>query len=177
MIINVASKNNVKIDAVKETIRDYDIFSGAEVISVSASSGISDQPKTIEEILRGAKNRAKSAFKNCNYSFGIESGFTSIPYTKTGFMELSACVIFDGKNYHIGLSPAFECPVKIMKIIREKELDLNQACAKVGLTKNPQLGSSEGIIGLLTKGRVTRKDYIKQAIRMALIHLENRELY
>jgi non-canonical (house-cleaning) NTP pyrophosphatase len=35
------------------------------------------------------------------------------------------------------------------------------------------LGSAEGIIGVLTKGRLTRKEYVKQAITMALINLEN----
>jgi len=177
MIINVGSGNNVKVDAVKETLKYYDMFSRAEVVSVSVSSGISDQPKTIDEILKGAKNRAKSAFKNCIYSFGIESGFAKVPYTKTGFMELTSCAVFDGKNYHIGLSSAFECPPKVMEAIEKNRINLNQACSEAGLTENPNIGSSDGIIGLLTKGRVTRKDYTKQAIMMALIQLENRELF
>jgi len=177
MIINVGSKNNVKIDAVKETIKDYNMCSEAKVISISSPSEISDQPKTIEETLRGAKNRAKSAFKNCNYSFGIESGLMKIPYTKTGYMEVTVCIIYDGKDYHIGLSSSFECPPKITELMLKDGLNLTQACNKIGISDNPELGSSDGIIGLLTKGRVTRKDYTKQAIRMALIHLENKELF
>ena len=43
---------------------------------------------------------------------------------------------------------------------------------KLGITKNPQIGSEEGAIGIVTKGRLDRKEYTKQALRMALIHLE-----
>jgi len=50
---------------------------------------------------------------------------------------------------------------------------MNQAFSRAGLTNNPKLGSQEGAVGLLTKGRLTRKEYTKQAIRTALIHLEN----
>lgn len=38
-------------------------------------------------------------------------------------------------------------------------------------------GSSDGAIVILTHGRLLRKDYIKQAITTALIHLENLEKY
>jgi len=100
-----------------------------------------------------------------------------VPYTKTGYMDLCACAIYDGKEVHIGLSSAFEFPTQVTRLILEEGLDANQAFYLVGLTKDPKIGSAEGAIGLLTKGRVTRKDYTKQAISMALIHLENSNLF
>ncbi|MBW6461687.1 MAG: DUF84 family protein [DPANN group archaeon] len=33
------------------------------------------------------------------------------------------------------------------------------------------------MIGILTKGRIKRKDYTKHAINIALIQLDNKELY
>ena len=51
-------------------------------------------------------------------------------------------------------------------------LDMNDAARKVGLTNNPQIGSAEGVIGIMTKGRLTRKEYTKEAIRTALIHID-----
>ena len=62
-------------------------------------------------------------------------------------------------------------------VLRKEGLDMSEACNKVGLTNNPKIGSEEGAIGILTKGRMTRKDYTKQSIITALIHLENAELY
>ena len=47
-----------------------------------------------------------------------------------------------------------------------------------GLTDHVKLGNTEGgLIGLLTKGRVSRKEYTKQAIVNALIQLDNPDIY
>jgi non-canonical (house-cleaning) NTP pyrophosphatase len=54
----------------------------------------------------------------------------------------------------------------------EEGLDMSQAINKAGLTKNPNIGAAEGAIGILTKGKVDRKEYTKQALRMALIHID-----
>jgi len=177
MIINIASKNPVKIDAFRDVLSEYTLLADCEIYSYNAKSGVSEQPKSLDEIIKGAINRAQSAFNGCKYSVGLESGLTEVPHTKTGFMELCACVIYDGKTNHLGLSCAFEVPIEIIKRIKEESLDLNEASYRTGITKDRKIGSSDGIIGLLTKGRVTRKEYTKQAIKMALIHLENEALY
>ncbi len=175
--VNIASKNPVKVDAVKELLPLYEMFLEAKISSLEVKSGVSEQPKSLEETIQGAVNRAKNAFDECEYSFGIESGIMQVPHTKTGFMDVSACAIYDGKNCHVGLSCAFEFPPVVVKMISELEINASDAFHKSGLTGDKNIGSSEGAIGLLTKGRVTRKEYTKQAIMMALIHLENPDLY
>ena len=177
MKIIVASKNPVKVDAVREVISQYQFLADAEISSVAVTSGVSEQPKSLDEIVRGAVNRAKHAFQYCDYSFGIESGLMEVPYTKTGLMDACACVIYDGKQTHIGLSCAFECPPDVIKAVLREGCDLDSAFLKTGLTSNPKIGKSDGAIGLLTKGRMTRKEYTKQAIMMALVQVENKRLY
>ena len=177
MKINIASKNPVKISALKELVDDYGILQGAEVNSVDVGSDVSGQPKSLEETIQGAINRATKSFADCKYSIGIESGLMAVPQAKTGNMDLCACAIYDGNKHHVGLSCAFELPHKVTKMIHESGLEVEGASYKSGLTDNPKIGSSEGIIGILTKGRITRKDQTKQAIQMALMHLENPELY
>ena len=177
MRINVASKNMVKVDAVKETVKEYPLLKGAEIYFAEADSGVSEQPKSLEETVRGAANRARSAFKGCDYSIGIESGLMDVPNSKTGKMDVCVCTIYDGKKDSLGLSCAFEFPPKVADMIHELGIDANEAFYRAGLTRDRKIGSSEGAIGLLTKGRVNRKEYTKQAIRMAMIHLENPEMY
>lgn len=177
MRINVGSQNEVKIEAVKEAVRDYNFLSKAKVMGVSVNSKVSEQPKSVDETVRGAMNRARGAFQNCDYSFGLEDGLMQVPNTKTDYMNICVCVIYDGQDYHIGLSSAFEYPTEVTKLVLEEGLDINQAFYKVGLTKNPKVGSAEGAIGILTHGRLLRKDYAKQAITMALIHLENSDIF
>lgn len=177
MKIAIGSTNEMKVGALKELVPQYELLSQAEVFSVNVPSNVSEQPKSIGETVEGARNRALGAFPGHDLSFGIESGLIEVPHTKTGMMDVCVCAIYDGTEYHIGLSSAFECPPKVMALVHSEGFDLNQAFYKVGITENPKLGNAEGAVGLLTKGRVTRVDYTKQAIIMAMVHLENAEFY
>jgi inosine/xanthosine triphosphatase len=177
MKINVASKNPVKVEAVREVLVDYPDFRNYGVYGIETNSGVSEQPKSLEETVKGAINRAKAVFNGCTYSFGIENGLMLVPQTKTGSMDFCACAIYDGNNYHLGLSCAFEFPTKVTQIIHDDGIDANEAFYRLGLTTDRKINSSKGAIEMLTKGKISRKDYTKQAIQMALIHLENKELY
>ena len=176
-VINVGSENRIKVEAVREALVHYDFLLPLTINALKVSSEVSEQPKSLEETVSGAVNRARNSFIFCNYSFGIESGLMKVPKTKTGYMDVCVCSIYDGKFHNIGLSSAFELPRKIIEFIFEYEMDLNQAFYKANLTQNEKIGSANGAIGFLTHERVTRKDYTKQAIQMALIHLENSGLY
>jgi len=172
MKIKVGSTNEIKVRAVQEILQDYSHLKDAIISAVDVSSGIADQPKSLEETIRGAKNRAMGAFQDCTYSFGIESGLMAVPDTKSGFMNVCVCTIFDGNEYCLGLSSAWEPQKQVTRHMLAEGLDMNQATFKAGLTNNPNVGSVEGLIGIMTKGRLTRKEYTKEAIRTALIHLE-----
>lgn len=177
MKLIVASLNPQKIAAVREMVEEYPMLAGASVEGVAVPSGISDQPKSLEETVVGAINRAKSAFVDADYSFGLESGLMAVPHSKTGIMDLCVCAIYDGKNIHLGLSSAFEPPKIIAKLMHEKGMNMSEATEAAGLTKNKNVGASEGLIGILTHGRLTRLLYTKQAVLTALIHLENAHLF
>ncbi|HEY4502382.1 MAG TPA: inosine/xanthosine triphosphatase [Candidatus Paceibacterota bacterium] len=172
MKILVGSVNQIKVEAVKEILQQYPQLKNATVDSIDVSSGVSDQPKTLEETIQGAMHRASSAFRNCEYSIGLESGLMSVPKTKSGFMDVCVCAIFDGKEYHLGLSSAWEVPKQVMQHMLEEGLNMTQAAIKAGLSENENLGAAEGLVGLMTKGRLTRKAYTQEALRTALIHLE-----
>lgn len=174
MKIVVGSKNKVKVGAVEEILKEYPHLADAEVRGVETDSGVSAQPKSLDETMRGAMSRAKGAFGDgADYGIGLESGLMHVPLAKTGYMDVCVCAIYDGKEFYFGLSSAWEFPDKsVTKLMIEKGLDMSEAINRTGLTKNPRIGSEEGAIGILTKGRLTRKEYTKEALRAALIHLE-----
>ncbi|MBA3722411.1 MAG: inosine/xanthosine triphosphatase [Parachlamydiaceae bacterium] len=180
LIVAIGSTNKIKIQALEEILKNYPTFGNAKVISLQVPSEISDQPLSLNETVTGAKNRAKNVFEKCNgcqYGIGIESGLMMVSGAKTGFMEAAICCIYDGQEFFLGQSCAFELPKQIVNLVINEKLDLGQACYKSGFTSNQSLGTSEGAIGLLTNGRITRKDYTKQAITTALIQIENAHLY
>ena len=177
MKINIGTRNKAKIDALKEILKEYPDFLHAEIISKDVDTGVSEQPKSLDETVYGAMRRAKNSFDDCDYSVGLESGLMKVPETKTGYMDTTACAIYDGKNFHLGLSSCFEYPPKVLEYMLKNNKDASTAFREIGLTDEPYIGWGNGIIGVLTKDRLNRKEYTKQAIRTALIHLENKELY
>lgn len=179
MKINVGSKNITKVTAVRDAITLYpNLFKDAEVEGVDVKVELFGHPKNLKETIEGAVERAKQAFINCNYSFGLEGGLMEVPFSKSGFMEVGACAIYDGKNFSLGLSPAFEWPKEVTKLIISGKADASQAFYQLGLTHHEKLGAVEGgIIGFLTEGKLTREDFTKYSIIMALVHLEKPELY
>jgi len=160
MKINVGSKNTTKIKAVADAVKLYpNIFPKPEITGVDVNVPLYGHPKNLKETVQGAITRAKEAFADCDYSFGLEGGLMEVPFTETGFMEVGACAIYDGKKVHLGLAPAFEWPKKVTNLILGDKTDASQAFKQLGLTHHEKLGAVEGgIIGLLTNNKLTRED-------------------
>ena len=177
MLINVGTQNPSKLQGVKEAIALVPQLKDAEIKAIEVDSGVHHQPKSFEEIVKGAKTRAKNAYKDCDLSIGLESGIAQIPGTITGWMDFSCCAIFDGKRYFLGLSQAFEFPPAAIKKVTTEDKNISQAFRELGYTQKSNLGNEEGAIGLLAKGRVMRKDLNKEAVLSAIIPWENKELY
>lgn len=179
MKIHIGSKNKTKIQAVRDAVALYPkLFPKPEIIGIDIEVELFGHPKSISKTVEGAVERAKKAFSDCDYSFGIEGGLMEVPYTKTGFMEVGACAIYDGKNIHLGLGPAYEWPKEVTKLIVSGKADASLAFKQLGYTHHEKLGAVEGgIIGFLTEGRLTREDFTKYSIIMALIHLEKLEFF
>src|SRR5258708_4547627 len=161
MKIHVGSKNQTKIQAVRDTLRLYPIlFPHPEIIGIDVHVPEFGHPKNIKETVQGAIERAKKAFSDCAYSFGIEGGLMEVPFTKSGFMEVGACAIYDGKNMYLGLGPGYEWPHGVTDLIVSGKADGSQAFKQLGYTKHEKLGAEKGgIIGYLTEDRLTREDF------------------
>ncbi len=167
--IRVASLNRNKINAVKE------VFPSLEVEGSVCKSGVREQPLSLDETIQGAIFRAKAVFEDCEYSIGIEDGIAPVPNTQSGYMNFCACAIYDGKRTYLGLAPAFEYPPKFTEKVLNGGMTISQAFVPV--TGKPDIGYEEGIIGWLTGGRMSRKDYTKLAVEMAKVQIDNAALY
>lgn len=70
MIIAVGSKNNAKYKAVEKTCKDLDI-KGISIIKEGSPSGVSSQPISDEETMKGAVNRAEYCLQLLDEAEGI----------------------------------------------------------------------------------------------------------
>ncbi len=170
--IHVGSTNPIKLEAVRRAIDEWGRFPAFEIIGREVASGVSEQPTSLDDTIRGAIARARHAFEGCDLSVGLEDGLMRVPSTQSGYMNVCACAIFDGRRDHLGLASAFEYPIEVVRLVIDEGLDVTQAFVKAGLSDNHRLGAAEGAIGLLTNGRLTRTEYAAQAVAMALIHLQ-----
>lgn len=109
MKINIGSKNQVKINAAKDALKLYpDLIKNPIIKELDVDIKEFEHPKNIQKTINGAISRAKKSFINCDYSIGFEGGLIKVPKTESGYMEINACVVYNGSKTYIGLSPAFE---------------------------------------------------------------------
>jgi inosine/xanthosine triphosphatase len=163
----VCSLNPNKILAVEELLSENDIFHPFSLEPRQISSEVPHQPMDLEETVQGAMNRARNGFKSCTYSIGIEGG---VMVVQGESYLITACSIFDGKQCFNGLSSSFVIPKKVSDLLKEGRT-LEEAAYQSGFTQDPELGKGHGMIGLLTKGDITRKQIAKQAIRCAMVSM------
>lgn len=173
MRIAVASKNPVKIEAVKEAFAEFfkDSF---ETESFSVSSGVSDQPLGNKETRRGAENRAKAVrlkSPDFDYYIGIEGGVSMLRGQMVAFAWM---VILNGKTEGAARTASFFLPPRVAELVLSG-YELGQADDMVFKKQNSK--QQNGAVGLLTNNVVVRKSLYKQAIILALIPFFNPELY
>ena len=166
MLVVVGSENPVKLKAAEEALRKMGIK--ANVMGKAVPSGVSEIPFE-EEVFEGAKNRVRELEKliEADLYVGLESGI--FLYENKLFMQSVAYVKGFGKEA-FGLSPGFELPLKPEEFMKNRKLFF-EFMRKFG----ENLGMREGLVGRLTKGIVTRKEFCELAIIMALSKLFNEE--
>ena len=171
-LLAVGTANPGKVYAVVRALEAYPALSGYRPSPQKVSSGVSDQPKTLAETTQGARNRAERAAAAAGGADTLGIGMESGLFESDGrLFDLCACVIFDGKEAHVGYSCAWELPPAVTEKVLNEGMDLTQAFNACGVCNDPKIGDKGGVIGLLTGGRVSRPDYTKQSIEMALLSL------
>ena len=172
--ICVASKNPVKIKAVKNAFTR--MFPGQifKLESVDVTSGVSDQPVSDEEVLIGAENRASNAREKASeadFWIGIEGG---IEDTKLGMMTFAWIVILSESQTSRGRTGTFFLPEKVARLVRQGN-ELGEANDIVFNRSNSK--QNDGAIGLLTGNVIDRTRLYEHGVIMALVKFKNLKLY
>jgi len=176
MKVAVGSTNPAKVEAVREVFQE--IYGGTRVISVEVDSGVPDQPIGLGETINGAINRAKLALEKTGADFGvgIEAGLYPVPETLTGYMDVQFCAVADRDGrITLGHGPGFEYPLKVIRRVFEEDLEVGIAMGE--LVNDPELKRKIGAIGVLSHGRLVRKELNKLAVLMAMVPRLNLEWY
>jgi len=151
MKIVVGSENPSKLRAAQMVINK--LFPGEKVETMKASSGVSEQPKTDEEALTGAINRAKFVHdqSQADYSIGMEGGLQKIGerWFECGWV---AIVNKDGE-LGLGSSARFQASGKLIKeILAGKEMGV----VIDEITGEKDIKEREGAMGVVSAGHLPR---------------------
>jgi inosine/xanthosine triphosphatase len=172
--IVIASKNPVKIQAVKNGFKKMFPSQKFEFISVSVASGVSDQPLSNNETFLGAKNRADNAskeLKDADFYCGIEGGIGPIDNEMEAFAWV---VVKSVDRYGKSRTATFFLPKQVVQLIKEGK-ELGDADDIVFNRKNSK--QENGAVGILTGDIIDRTKYYTEAIILALIPFKNVDLY
>ena len=172
--IVVSSKNPVKIRATLNGFRRMFPDETFTAETVTVPSGVSDQPMSDEEALRGAMNRADAARQvapETDYWVGIEGGAEEMAGEIVAFAWV---VVMDGELLGKSRTAAFFLPNEIAELMRQGK-ELGDADDIVfGRTNSKQ---DNGAVGILTGDVIDRTAFYEHAVVLALIPFRNRGLY
>lgn len=175
MKILMGTKNPGKIEGARQAFLNY--FEDVEIQGIEVDSEVGNQPFN-SEILKGAKNRIKNLKKlatenhwEADFYIASEAGIMS---TLDEWMDFNMAVIENQNGEQgIGSSAGFEIPKRYRLEIQNTEL--GKVMDRIFHEKN--LNKSNGGIGVLTEGIMTRVDLTRQAFTMALIKFRNEDIW
>ena len=172
--IVVASLNPVKLRATDVAFGRLFPEQRFSVSGAALPSGVPDQPMSLEETMRGAKNRAnnaRAAYADARFWVGIEGGIDDTAMGMTCFARVHVL----GAEGREGLAQTavFYLPREVASLVRQG-LELGQADDQVFGRENSK--QANGAIGILTDDVIDREAYYIHAMIMALVPFKNPEL-
>lgn len=154
MIVKVATANPMKIEATRKAFGKF--FKKIQVVGVDVASTVSAQPLSFGEIVRGARERARAAFRGCDYAVGIEAGVFRVAAVAPRPFQITIACVTDGSRESLGAGPFYEVPARLVKQV---------------------VKADSGSVALVTKGKVTRGQVTRDAVLMALAPFVSPALY
>ena len=180
--VRVGSENPTKIAAARDALAVY--VDAVDVQGVAVASGVAEQPVGFEEIIRGARTRARASLDSgpCDLGVGIEDGLVNLPGVETLPLNLGCSWLTDGTRESFGLSSAFAYPdACAIGVLRDQEpvgvLFDRLWQEHSGMLDRVPSGRSVGNIGKLSLGVLPRAEYARHAVLCALVRFLHPDLY
>ncbi len=171
MKLVVASHNPVKINAVAEAFAKSFPDIEFDLSPISVASGVSDQPMTDTETLKGAITRARNAMEavpDADYTVGLEGGVDTVGDQLFTFAWMA--IETKGGKVATARTSTLPLPPRVAKLLAES-IELGDAMDKVFNAHNTK--QKGGAIGLLTNGLYDRTNTYVQALCFALVAVKN----
>lgn len=154
MVVALGSKNPAKIGAAQIAFEKVFPDKKIEIVGVDVKSGISSQPMSDRQSIRGAVNRAKRALKTvkgAEFGVGMEGGVHKIG--KKWFESGWIAVVDKKGKIGLGTSARWEMSAKVMGKLKGKN-ELSHIFEDLAKVENAK--DAGGVMGLVTKNILPR---------------------
>ena len=174
MKVAVGSTNPVKIKATKDAFSKIWPEKKWKVLGIKVPSGISEQPMSDIESIKGATQRATTALKRLSADFGVglEGGLQRIG---NKWFDCGWAVVVNKKGaMGIASTVRIETPLKLIKLVKAGR-ELGEANDLYFKAENSKQG--QGHFGLMTNGAITRTQGYRDGLVMALTRFLHPEFW
>ena len=194
----VGSTNAPKIEAVRSALSAY-VTGELRVSGVAVKSGVPEQPVGYAEIIAGARNRARAAYRvsclpddpqdspgeACDLAVGIEDGLVELPGPEGSklILNVGCALVTDGRHESLGFSSAFAYPADCTEPAFRKRAPIGELFDRTwqryvgsGPLSEPS-STASGNVGKLTLGVLARSEYARHAVLCALVAFLHPDLY
>lgn len=169
MNIMIGSKNPAKTESVREV---FQVLSQTQFTNVDVPSGVSEQPFSDEETIKGAVTRAKNALLSSDEAeigIGLEGG---VQETAFGLCLCNwGALVEKGQPPIIAGGARILLPEEIAQRLRQGE-ELGPVMD--AYAKKNDVRKNEGAVGIFTNGLITRKEMFAHVAKLLLGQFEYR---
>ena len=174
MKILIGTSNKAKIEGARKAFEEY--FENIEIEGIKVNSDVGDEPIN-DEIIQGAKNRIKNLKKYANehnvkadYYVASEGGLAN--FCGNWINVNTAVVENQNGQVSVGISQSAQVPNKYIEEIKESEM----SNLKLRVF-NTEEHKKQDLDTILTHGKFSRTDLVKDAFIMALVGHINGEIW
>lgn len=187
ILIAVGSTRKPKLGAVSEALREIGSLVGGsaefELIGREVGSGVAHTPRSREESMRGARQRAEALERlaseerqRWDYFVGLEGGLDAVEENgvRRVFLE-SWAYVSNGKRGQFGRSGAIELPELLAYEVLVQDTELGEAIDR--FAGEAGIRDAQGAWGVLSSNHITRQEAFRIAVIAAFAPFYNANLY
>jgi len=173
-VVVIGSRNRAKTQGVRRAFKHF--LKDVEFKELDVTALVKIQPMSMDQTVKGAKQRAELAIKSqgAGFGVGVEAGLVELP--EGFFLNVQIAAIADTENHlSFGCSSGFPIPTRFVERLKQNSEELDRYTHELAGAK--KVREEEGIVYRLSGGRMSRVEMTEQCVSMALIPWLNGKLY
>ncbi len=178
-VVAIGSRNPAKVQGTKKAFKH--LLRNLEFRELDLTTRVKLQPMSLDETVRGARQRAEFAIEEegADFGVGVEAGIIKLAEESDGqvfFLNVQIAAVVDSAHHlSFGSSSGFPIPMKLVSMMKDENVELDKYAHE--LTGAKRIREEHGVVYHLSKRRLSRAEMTEQCVSMALIPWLNRKPY